>query len=289
MTSCVVFVFGPTGSNGDIGSTGPTGQKGEQGITGQTGSTGNKGPQGITGNIGPIGLTGNIGQTGDKGSTGNDGNIGNTGDTGDIGDTGETGPTGNNGSTGYIGYTGSMGDTGPTGNNAYFSDEYIYGIRDNNDETISVSGPGDPFILVPISTVMEMNGTWSTTGTSGTFTVGTTGVYLLIYNVTITAPLNPNGSTGGFSSTITSKITVNSITISESQRTTILSLFSSSISFRNSCLLGESFTKQLSPGDEIAIYVRAVNSSGAGPSEVLNFLSTLNIITTTLILIKISN
>ena len=143
---------------------------GFDGPTGPVGSTGSTGPQGVRGPIGYT-FTGPTGSTGRPGY-GATGPQGNGGGQGYIGPQGVEGNTGPQGVQGYQGVPGDEGNTGPQG---------IQGIQGIEGPT----GPGgSSWSLYPaISTVnlsnftITMQGgltlTDTTTGYSGTFTIGT--------------------------------------------------------------------------------------------------------------------
>jgi len=106
---------GPTGPHGPDGPTGKNGPTGRDGIQGRTGPRGPEGMEGPTGQQGPIGPTGPKGPEGPTGPDGQDGPQGPAGPRGIPGENGQTGATGPTGQEGLEGPTGRQGPTGSTG------------------------------------------------------------------------------------------------------------------------------------------------------------------------------
>ena len=173
---------GPTGPQGIRGIDGPTGPQGPQGIQGIQGPTGPQGPQGIQGPTGPQGLQGVEGPTGPTGPQGLQGIEGPTGPTGPQGLQGIEGPTG---PTGPQGLQGVEGPTGPTGPQGLAVTENSMSAQNTTGDTISVILGGT---VVPLPNNQNLDG-FVADGTNSTFTVPTTGTYLLTYNISVTAAL----------------------------------------------------------------------------------------------------
>lgn len=168
---------GPTGPTGPTGATGPTGPQGIQGVPGP------QGIQGIQGNPGPQGPTGNTGPQGAVGPTGSQGNTGATGATGPASTVqGPTGATGATGNTGPTGATGSTGATGATGTNTTVNS---MSALNTNGDTITVV-LGGTSIPLPNNQVLD---SFTVNGANTLFTVPATGIYMLSYNIALTASL----------------------------------------------------------------------------------------------------
>ena len=184
-------IEGPTGPQGLQGIEGPTGPQGPQGIQGIQGPTGPQGPQGAqgiqgpTGPQGPQGIQGIQGPTGPTGPQGLQGDEGPTGPTGPQGLQGIEGPTGPTGPQGLEGIEGPTGPTGPTGPQGLAVTENSMSAQNTTGDTISVILDGT---VVPLPNNQNLDG-FVADGTNSTFTVPTTGTYLLTYNISVTAAL----------------------------------------------------------------------------------------------------
>lgn len=171
---------GATGASGPIGSLGligETGEAGDVGSIGAAGPTGNQGPTGMNGVIGTNGATGTTGPTGSTGPTGPTGNQGVTGSTGSNGPTGPTGATGNTGNTGTVGITGSLGPN-PTSTAAFAA---------NTGGSSILVVLGGTTINLPNAQVMSPDITVNVPNTI--FTINTSGLYRISYNINTTVAL----------------------------------------------------------------------------------------------------
>ena len=131
------------------GGTGPAGPTGPMGLTGPTGATGPAGP------TGPMGLTGPIGATG---------------------------PTGPMGLTGPAGATGPAGPTGPMGPaGSAPAAELLHSVH------VPAQEPEDAGLPLIFNTNQVQAGT-SITHTAGTgvFSIVRSGIYQILYSVTVT-------------------------------------------------------------------------------------------------------
>lgn len=125
-------------------------------LNGAPGPQGTAGAIGATGATGPVGANGTIGATGAQGATGTAGANGATGVQGPTGTAGANGATGAQGVTGAAGAQGAIGPTGPTWT--------VSSMSFNTSGTLSLN------TTIP-STVTSSNGSWLTTGNSGTSSV----------------------------------------------------------------------------------------------------------------------
>ena len=170
---------GPMGLTGPIGATGPTGP---MGLTGPAGATGPAGPTGPMGLTGPTGATGPAGPTGPMGLTGPIGATGPTGPMGLTGPIGATGPTGPMGLTGPAGATGPAGPTGPMGPaGSAPAAELLHSVH------VPAQEPEDAGLPLIFNTNQVQAGT-SITHTAGTgvFSIVRSGIYQILYSVTVT-------------------------------------------------------------------------------------------------------
>ena len=174
---------GAIGATGPTGSVGPQGPQGVQGPTGDTGSTGPAGPQGIAGNIGPTGDTGPAGLNGTNGATGATGLQGPIGPTGDTGPTG-IGPTGTTGPIGPTGAMGNTGPTGPTGATGFNTTSDTAFAANTQSANINVLATGT-LVPLPNNQYLPLSGDITINATSDTFTVNSSGVYRISYNVNL--------------------------------------------------------------------------------------------------------
>jgi hypothetical protein len=161
---------GPTGPTGP--AQGPTGSTGSKGVAGSLGVMGTTGSTGPTASAGPMGSTGSTGATGNTGNTG----IASTG-AGILGPTGPTGPV--------PGPPGPTGSTGPTGGTV--SSDYLYAVANaTNNYNEQGIAPGANILFTPQapsagSIVYNAAGP---TPPAGTFTIGTAGIYEIIFGFT---------------------------------------------------------------------------------------------------------
>ncbi|WP_304952643.1 BclA C-terminal domain-containing protein [Xylophilus sp. ASV27] len=172
---------GPTGPAGVTGAVGPTGPAG---VTGAVGPTGPAGVTGAVGPTGPAGVTGAVGPTGPAGVTGAVGPTGPAGAPGVTGAVGPTGPAGANGTNGTVGPAGPTGPAGPAGPaGASVGVDSAYAANTSSSVIpVVISGTN-----VPLPGLQEL-GTFTTNGNSDAFTVPSTGLYLVSYDI-ITSPL----------------------------------------------------------------------------------------------------
>ena len=132
----------------------------------------------ITGNQTNV-VGGSIPELGAVGPPGPAGPTGATGATGAAGATGATGAAGATGATGPAGATGATGAQGPAGTVLSFCDFYAF-MPPFNGSTVAIGGA----VSFPIagtasgSDIVESNG--------NTFTVATTGIYLVTFQVSVT-------------------------------------------------------------------------------------------------------
>ncbi|MFJ8237869.1 collagen-like protein, partial [Ureibacillus sp. NPDC094379] len=182
---------GPQGQQGETGPQGPqgeTGQTGPQGPQGQQGETGPQGPQGETGQTGPQGPQGQQGETGPQGpqgETGPQGPQGQQGETGPQGPQGQQGETGPQGPQGQQGETGPQGPQGPSSNTPY---GYFYNMSTqtvNSDRPVVFSTADSDNTGLTLAT-STLTGSPANTAVL----IPTTGVYLIMYCITINAGQN---------------------------------------------------------------------------------------------------
>lgn len=153
-----IYVLGPPGPTGPIGIQGSTGPQGPQGVQGEIGP---QGPQGIQGEIGPQGPQGVQGEIGPQGPQGIEGEIG------------PTGPTGVANVSGYANYAYSGTATIQSGTSIPFNLSGVapIGVSQTANDTFTITNTGTYLInygihytvgssiLLPVSTVIEVNGT----------------------------------------------------------------------------------------------------------------------------------
>ena len=199
---------GPQGPQGDIGPQGPQGEKGDPGIQGEIGPQGPAGPQGDTGLQGAQGLQGRIGPTGPQGPQGIQGiqgvagATGATGPQGPQGIQGETGPTGATGPQGLQGIRGEVGPTGATGPTGSTGPQFI--VQPFAHFEINAPIPeGLPIPpATPITQWIQINYNSSSITfdpSTGYFTIGRGGVYLVIINISVKAGTGESQSIYSFS------------------------------------------------------------------------------------------
>lgn len=172
----MIIVEDDFSSTGPTGPTGPAGVAGPTGPIGPTGATGATGPAGVPGATGPIGPTGPTGATGPTGPTGLPGVTGPTGPIGPTGATGATGPTG---------LPGVTGPTGPTGASGPLVTRDSMSAANTSSAVIAVLLGGTN---VPLPNNQNLN-TFTVNPANTSFTVPSTGEYLISYSVTTTASL----------------------------------------------------------------------------------------------------
>ncbi|MBM0126942.1 BclA C-terminal domain-containing protein [Pimelobacter simplex] len=166
----------------DAGTPGP---RGTTGAPGANGADGADGADGATGATGATGITGAIGATGPAGPTGATGATGATGDTGATGPTGPTGPQGPQGIQGVTGETGPTGPTGATGAPGAGVAPAYGSFANNTAGVVAVVLGGTS---IPLPTSGATSGV-TADGTDTHFTVDTTGVYQVSFQVQTTAAL----------------------------------------------------------------------------------------------------
>lgn len=152
---------GGTGPEGPAGPQGPVGPEGPQGAAGADGAQGIQGPMGPQGSQGPAGPTGPMGLTGPIGATG---------------------PTGPMGLTGPAGATGPAGPTGPMGPaGSAPAAELLHSVH------VPAQEPEDAGLPLIFNTNQVQAGT-SITHTAGTgvFSIVRSGIYQILYSVTVT-------------------------------------------------------------------------------------------------------
>lgn len=230
-------ITGPTGAQG---ATGPTGAQGEAGPTGPQGEAG---PGGIQGDAGaPLTILGSVADYNEldaiTGQSINDAYIVQSDgdlwiwdgsdwiDAGQIvGPTGATGPTGAQGIEGPTGPTGAHGDVGPTGAQGVQGVQGVEGIQGD----IGPTGPANVLTVGTVTTgAPAANAVVTITGTSPSQTIdltipqgptGPTGASGSAGVVAATSPITVTGPTGS----VTIGITQSSITIAQSQVTSLTS------------------------------------------------------------------
>ena len=152
---------GGPGPEGPAGPQGPVGPEGPQGAAGADGAQGIQGPMGPQGSQGPAGPTGPMGLTGPIGATG---------------------PTGPMGLTGPAGATGPAGPTGPMGPaGSAPAAELLHSVH------VPAQEPEDAGLPLIFNTNQVQAGT-SITHTAGTgvFSIVRSGIYQILYSVTVT-------------------------------------------------------------------------------------------------------
>lgn len=196
---------GPQGEKGDIGPQGIQGLRGEIGPQGPQGNTGPQGPQGPQGNIGPqgpqgekgdIGIQGEIGPQGPAGPQGDIGPQGPQGIQGIIGPTGPQGPQGLQGIQGAVGPTGATGPTGPTGPQFIVQPFAHFEVNAPIPEGLPIPP------ATPITQWIQINYNSSSITfdpSTGYFTIGRGGVYLVIINISVKAGTGESQSIYSFS------------------------------------------------------------------------------------------
>lgn len=202
---------GPQGPQGEKGDIGPQGIQGIQGLRGEIGpqgpqgNTGPQGPQGPQGNIGPqgpqgekgdIGIQGEIGPQGPAGPQGDIGPQGPQGIQGIIGPTGPQGPQGLQGIQGAIGPTGATGPTGPTGPQFIVQPFAHFEVNAPLPEGVPIPP------ATPITQWIQINYNSSSitfNPSTGYFTIGRGGVYLVIISISVKAGTGESQSIYSFS------------------------------------------------------------------------------------------
>ena len=154
---------------GPVYISGPMGPEGPEGPTGPMGATGPAGPRGPIGPMGPEGVQGPRGFTGATGATGATGPVGPTGPQGPQGETGPAGPTG------------PQGPQGEPGTVLSYADFYAL-MPPDNDDTVAAGDDVD----FPVDG--SVGGGAITRPSASTFNLAEPGVYLVMFNASVTQP-----------------------------------------------------------------------------------------------------